>query len=90
MDEIRQLLVNRRALGQLAIQLGWPNYCTSRHRKNRRPPAEEPGTYGEMFEVLTAAIYIERSRDFLGVYDWLVDGFMRSQVEHLIVEPSYR
>ncbi len=84
MDDVRQSLVNRRTLGQFAIQLGWPNYCTSRNRKNRRPPEKEPGTYGEMFEALIAAIYIEFDRDFSRIYDWLVDGFVRSPVQQLI------
>lgn len=80
MDTLRQGVTARTSLCKFAIQLGWPNYCTSRNRKNRKPPEEEVGTYGEMFEALVAAVYIEFNRDFLEVYDWLVDRFLRGAI----------
>ncbi|MGI8932831.1 MAG: ribonuclease III domain-containing protein [Phormidesmis sp.] len=84
MDTLRQRISDRKSLCQFAIQLGWPDYCTSRNRKNRRLPTEEAGTYGEMFEALVAAIYLEYDRDFLQVYDWLVKNFLQSRVERLM------
>lgn len=86
MDSLRQQLVSREALCQYAIQLGWPDYCTSRYRKNRQSPEKEPATYGEMFEVLVAAIFIEFDRDFLGICDWLVERFLRSAIADTLSE----
>lgn len=85
MDDLRQQIVSREALCQYAIQLGWPDYCTSRNQKNRKPPEEEAGTYGEMFEALVAAIFVEFNRDFSKIYDWLVDSFLKSQVQHFLL-----
>ena len=84
MDSLRQRISDRKSLCQFAVQLGWPDYCTSRNRKNRKLPTEEAGTYGEMFEALVAAIYLEFDRDFLKVYDWLVRNFLQSRVETLM------
>jgi ribonuclease III len=57
-----------------------PSVCSSWHRKDRKPPEEEPGVYGEMFEALVAVIYLDGDRNFEKVYGWLRDRFIQKAV----------
>lgn len=88
LDDWRQEITCRKTLTDFAIELGLPNFCSSWNKSNRKPPEEEPGVYGEMFEALVAVIYLDGNRNFQGVYRWLCDRFIRDAVESF--EETYK
>ena len=76
LDDWRQEITSRKSLSEFAIQLGVPSVCSSWHRKDRKPPEEEPGVYGEMFEALVAVVYLDSDRNFEKLSGWLRDRFL--------------
>jgi dsRNA-specific ribonuclease len=81
LDTWRQDITCRESLTKFAVQLGLPDFCSSWNRPNRKPPEEEPGVYGEMFEALVAVIYLDGNRSFERVYRWVCDRFIKKVVE---------
>ncbi|MBD2463396.1 hypothetical protein H6G89_20395 [Oscillatoria sp. FACHB-1407] len=81
LDAWRQDVTCRESLTRFAVQLGLPGFCSSWNRPNRKPPEEEPGVYGEMFEALVAVIYLDGNRSFERVYRWVCDRFIQDAVE---------
>ncbi len=80
-DKWRQKIADRDSLTRFAISLGLPDVSSSWKRTNRRPPEEEPGTWGEMFEALVAVIFLDGDRGFMRVSDWLCDRFLCDAIE---------
>jgi ribonuclease III len=80
LDDWRQKITCRESLTDFAIELGLPDFCSSWNRPDRKPPQAEPGVYGEMFEALVAAIYLDSDRSFARVYAWLCDRFIGQAV----------
>ncbi len=70
-DDYRQGIADRPSLTEFAIQLGLPDVSSSWARKNRKPPQEEPGVWGEMFEAVVGAIFLDADRNFANVSQWL-------------------
>ena len=81
LDDWRQDITSRESLNEFAIELGLPTFCSSWNSKKRKPPKEEPGVYGEMFEALVAVIYLDGDRNFAKVSSWLCDRFIQKAVE---------
>lgn len=79
-DNYRQYLVDRLSLTDFAIELGLPEFSSSRSRQNRRPPEEEPGVWGEMFEAVVGVLFLDADRNFDKVAQWLCDRFLRDAV----------
>lgn len=76
LNTLRENVTCRESLNQFAIALGWPTFCSSRNKPSRKPPKEEPGVYGEMFEALVAVIYLDGDRNFMKLKEWLCDRFL--------------
>lgn len=81
LDNYRQAIADRPSLTDFAIELDLPNVSSSWNRKNRKPPEEEPGTWGEMFEAVVGVLFLDADRDFDKVAQWLCDRFLRNAVE---------
>ncbi len=88
LDDWRQEITCRESLSEFAIGLGIPDICSSWHRKDRRPPEQEPAVYGEMFEALVAVIYLDSDRNFKKVYEWLCDRFIQKAIASYEEEPD--
>ena len=80
MDNYRQAIADRPSLTDFAIKLGLPDFSSSWNRKNRKPPEEEPGTWGEMFEAVVGVLFLDADRNFDQVAQWLCDRFLRAAV----------
>lgn len=80
-NDYREAIAGRSALTQFAIDLGLPDFSSSWNRKGRKPPKQEPGTWGEMFEALVGAIFLDANRNFDIVYQWLCDWFLKDAIE---------
>jgi dsRNA-specific ribonuclease len=72
----RENVTCRESLTTLAIKLGLPSFCSSRKKRSRKPPEEEPRVYGEMFEALVAVVYLDGDRNFVKLKEWLCDRFL--------------
>ena len=79
-DDWRQAVAGRESLTDFAIELGLPNFSSSHDQKNRKPPEQEEGTWGEMFEALVAVIFLAGDRDFKRLSDWLCDRFLQDAI----------
>ena len=80
-DDYRQDLVDRPSLANFAIALGLPEVSSSWNRKNRKPPEDEPGVWGEMFEAVVGVLFLDADRDFDQVSKWLCDRFLEEAVD---------
>ncbi|MBE9111299.1 hypothetical protein IQ273_17985 [Nodosilinea sp. LEGE 07298] len=81
LDDYRKAIADRLSLTDFAIELGLPDFSSSWNRKNRKPPEEEFGTWGEMFEAVVGVLFLDADRDFDKVAQWLCDRFLRAAVE---------
>lgn len=79
-DNYRQDLADRPSLTYFAMELGLPELSSSWSRKSRKPPEEEPGVWGEMFEAVVGVLFLDADRDFDKVAQWLCDRFFRDVV----------
>ncbi|MBE9140521.1 hypothetical protein IQ254_25535 [Nodosilinea sp. LEGE 07088] len=80
LDDYRQAIADRPSLTDFAIELGLPDFSSSWNRKNRKPPEEEFGTWGEMFEAVVGVLFLDADRDFDKVAQWLCDRFLRDAI----------
>ncbi|MBE7385835.1 MAG: hypothetical protein F6J95_031150 [Leptolyngbya sp. SIO1E4] len=76
LDKYRQRIADRPSLRDFAIELGLPDFSSSWNRKNRKPPEEEEGVWGEMFEAVVGVLFLDADRDFDKVAQWLCDRFL--------------
>ncbi len=79
-DDWRQAVADRESLTDFAIELGLPDFSSSRNQRNRQPPAKEPGTWGEMFETLVAVIFLDGDCDFNRLSEWLCGRFLHDAI----------
>jgi dsRNA-specific ribonuclease len=80
LDRYRRELLSRESLRDFGIDLGLPDFSSSWNRKNRKPPEEEPGTWGEMVEALVGVLFLDANRDFEQVAQWLCDRFLSDAI----------
>jgi ribonuclease III len=80
-DNWRKEFASRESLTGFAIELGLPDFSSSWNKKNRKPPLEEPGVWGEMFEAIIGAIFLDRDRDFAQLSWWLRNRFLRPAMD---------
>ncbi len=85
----RKEVACRESFTEFAIDLGLPDYSSSWNREKRKPPEEEAGVWGEMFEAVVAVIFIDRNRDFQVLSTWLCDRFIRNVVGASVGDPDY-
>ena len=79
-DDWRQEIATRDSLKGFAIELGLPNFSSSWNNKKRQSPEKEPNLWGEMFEAVIGAIFLDRERNFLELSQWLCDRFIHPAV----------
>lgn len=89
LDDYRKAIGDRPSLNDFAIELGLPDFSSSWDRKNRKPPEEEPGTWGEMFEAVVGVLFLDADRNFDKVAQWLCDRFLRDAVESYENDEDY-
>lgn len=87
-DRWRQAIVGKHGLTGFAITLGLPDCSSSWNRKNRKAPEDEPRTWGEMFESLVGALFLDADRDFGRVSQWLCDRFLRDAIANYEEDPT--
>jgi dsRNA-specific ribonuclease len=88
-DDWRQEVASRESLTEFAIDLGLPEFSSSWNKKNRKSPEEEPGLWGEMFEAVVGAIFLNRDRDFSQLSGWLQNRFIRPAIGSQVGDEDY-
>ena len=89
LDDWRQRTASTDSFTKFAIEIGLPEFSSSRNKKNRKPPAQEPRIWAEMFEAVVGVIFIDRDRDFLKLSTWLNDRFIRNAIGAYVGDPDY-
>jgi len=84
LDKYRQKILSKNNLTEFAIDLELPNFSSSGHKKNRKPPEQEPRLWAEMFEAIVGVVFIDRNKDFLQLSKWLIDNFLDANIERNI------
>jgi dsRNA-specific ribonuclease len=79
-DDWRQEIATRDSLKGFAIELGLPNFSSSWNNKKRQSPEKEPNLWGEMFEAVIGAIFLDRECNFVELSQWLCDRFIHPVV----------
>ena len=88
LDNYRQKIADRPSLTNFALKLNLPKFSSSFDRKGRKPPEEEPGTWGEMFEAVVGVLFLDANRDFDKVAQWLCDHFIIDAIEDYEDDPT--
>ena len=89
LDDWRQEIASKKSLTEFAIELGLPEFSSSWNQKNRKPSAEEPRIWAEMFEAVVGVIFLDCQRDFLKLSTWLGDRFIRNAIGAFVGDPDY-
>lgn len=89
LDDWRQKILSKHSLTKFAKELGLPEYCSSWHKANRKPPEKEPRIWAEMFEAIVGVIFIDRNRDFIQISQWLIDNFFYNAVGVFLEDTVY-
>jgi ribonuclease III len=79
-DDWRQKVASRESLTKFAVELGLPSFSSSWNKKDRQSPEQQPAIWGEMFEAVIGAIFLELDRDFGQLSKWLCDRFIRPSI----------
>ena len=82
-------LVRREKASKFAIKLNLNKLCLlgkSQILNKAVIEDQQKGLFGELFEALLGAIYLEFERDFSQTYIWLVERFIKNAVDELIDE----
>jgi ribonuclease III len=86
-DDWRQEVASRESLTEFAIELGLPKFSSSWNKKDRKSPEEEPGLWGEMFEAIVGAIFLDG--DFTQLSGWLQGNFIRPAIGSQVGDEDY-
>jgi ribonuclease III len=79
-DNWRKKVATRESLTKFAVELGLPSFSSSWNKKDRQSPEKQPAIWGEMFEAVIGAIFLELDRDFGKLSKWLCDRFIRPSI----------
>ncbi|MBD2387063.1 NACHT C-terminal helical domain 2-containing protein [Cylindrospermum sp. FACHB-282] len=82
--DIKSQIVRRDKCYEFARKLNLKHICSLGLGEQPRNESEQTQLFGEMFEALIGAIYLEHERDFTFVRKWLVEGFIRQAVSEIV------
>lgn len=80
---LKSNIVSRKKHSEFARKLNLRGLCRLGEGERWRDGSGQVELFGEMFEALVGAIYLEFKRDFSGVRDWLVEHFIAGAVDDL-------
>ncbi len=88
---IKSPLVSRKQHFEFARDLNLRQLCLLGRGERDRDESGQVELFGEMFEALVGAIYLEEERDFSRTRNWLVERFIRRAVDDLLTKlPSQK
>lgn len=81
--ELKSNLVSREKASKFARKLKLRNICRLGGSEKSKDISKQVNLFGEMFEALVGAIYLNFERNFSYVRDWLVNHFIKQSVDKL-------
>ena len=84
--ELKSNIVSRKKHSEFARKLNLSGLCRLGQGERWRDGSGQVELFGEMFEALVGAIYLEFERDFSGVRDWLIEHFIADAVDNLLTD----
>lgn len=85
---LKSNLVSRKKHFEFAGQLQLKDLCRLGQGERGRDGSGQVELFGEMFEALLGAIYLEFERDFSRARNWLIDRFIADAVDELLTDTS--
>ncbi len=83
LSKFKSIIVRRKKVGEFAQSLNLKQLCLLSQGERQKDESEQIVLFGEMFEALLGAIYLEFERDFAKTSCWLIDGFIEDAVDEL-------
>ncbi|HEY9597825.1 MAG TPA: ribonuclease III domain-containing protein, partial [Cyanophyceae cyanobacterium] len=83
---LKSNIVSREKHYEFARKLNLSRLCKRGQGERWRDGSGQVALFGEMFEALVGAIYLEFERDFSGTRNWLVDRFIAGAVNDLLTD----
>ncbi|MFP5270764.1 ribonuclease III domain-containing protein [Coleofasciculus sp.] len=81
--ELKSYLVSREKACEFAHKLNLRKICRLGGSEKDKDISDQVNLFGEMFEALVGAIYLNFERNFSHVRDWLVNHFIKQSVDEL-------
>lgn len=88
LTDCKSKLVSRENAYEFAQKLNLSQLCLLGGSGKSKDESEQKDLFGEMFEALLGAIYLNFNRDFSSTRDWLVKHFIANAVEALLTDNS--
>ncbi|PSM48464.1 hypothetical protein C7Y66_14215 [Chroococcidiopsis sp. CCALA 051] len=88
LTKLKQKLVNRKQLAEFAQELNLRQICLLGGSEKGKEQDEYKDHFGEMFEALLGAIYLEFERNFSNTGSWLIEHFIKEAVDDLFDNES--
>lgn len=83
LSQFKSNLVSRNRTGQYALKLNLKQLCLLSRGEKRKDESEQIELFGEMFEALLGAIYLEFERDFTKTSTWLINRVIKDTVDEI-------
>lgn len=88
LTKLKQKIVNRKQLAEFAQKLNLRQICLLGGSEKGEDTYEYKEHFGEMFEALLGAIYLNFERDFSKTRSWLIEHFIAETVDDLFDDKS--
>jgi dsRNA-specific ribonuclease len=82
-------LVSRKKLSEFARKLKLRQLCLFGKSEIAKDESKQLDLFGEMFEALFGAIYLEFERDFSRTRNWLIERFIKKAVDELLTDIQF-
>ncbi|MBC8121705.1 MAG: ribonuclease III family protein [Gemmatimonadaceae bacterium] len=84
LHDIRKKICCREALALLASEIGINKACALGQGEGSGNPLAKPALYGEMFEAVAGAVYLDLESDFGRFTDWCLELFLKRRTRELL------
>jgi ribonuclease III len=84
LHELRSEICSREELAFLALLNGIPQVCVLGQGEIGGNPMAKPALYGEMFEAVVGAVYLDFNRDYRRFSGWCLELFLKDRTDELL------
>jgi dsRNA-specific ribonuclease len=84
LSKLKNSIITREQAGEFASELNLKQLCLLGRGERQKDEVEQTEMFGEMFEALLCAIYLEFERDFNKTKSWLINRFLQKKIANVI------
>jgi ribonuclease III len=84
LHELRSEICSREELAFLALLNGLQQVCVLGQGEIGGNPRAKPALYGEMFEAVVGAVYLDLDRDYRRFSGWCLELFLKDRIDELL------